>query len=89
MLRNVVAFFQFTKDVVNDCRDLLYAFFHDPFRSPRLADRLEEDLVHHASVFNRCNARNVAYKLGLHDKSSTSATSLNSSAFIIAGIPDC
>ena len=82
---NVVAVWtcvQFTKDMVNDCKDLLYAFFNDPFRSPRLADRLEEDLVHHATVFNRCNVRNVAYKLGLPDNSSTS---LSNSAFVIAG----
>ena len=73
--------FQFTKDFVNDCRDLLYAFFLDPFRLPRLADRLEEDLVHHASVFNRRNACNVAFKLNSHDLSKSDL----SSSFIITG----
>ena len=54
---------QFTKDFVNDCRDLQYAFFFDPLRSPRLVDRLEEDIIHHASTLADCNARNVAFKL--------------------------
>jgi len=52
---------------VNDCRDLQYSFFYDPFRSPRLVDRLEEDLVHHASVLSGCNSRNVAFMPDTHN----------------------
>ena len=47
---------------MSDCRDLQCAFFVDPFRSPRLVDRLEEDLIHHASVLSECNSRNVTLK---------------------------
>jgi len=64
-LLSICSYFQFTKDFVNDCRDLQFAFFYDPFRSPRLVDRLEEDLIQHASVLSRCNSRNVAFKLDI------------------------
>jgi len=73
---------QFTKDVVKDTRDLVYAFFMDPFRTPRLADRLEEDLIHHASVLSRCNARNVSFKIAPSEMQSR--TNLTSS-FVITG----
>jgi len=75
--------FQFAKDFVNDCRDLLSAFFFDPFRSVRLADRLEEDLVHHASVLSKCNSYNVAFKL-VASKSSQMISDLTNS-YTIAG----
>ena len=67
---------QFTKDFVNDCRDLQYAFFFDPLRSPRLVDRLEEDIIHHASTLADCNARNVAFKLAAAAAHNTSRSSL-------------
>ena len=52
----------------------MYAFFCDPFRSPRLADRLEEDLFHHASVFSRCNARNVTFRIPARHSADTLST---------------
>jgi len=65
MTVDLVVFFrvQFMKHFVNDCKDLIYTFFFDSFRLPRLADRLEEDFVHHLSVLNRCNARNASFRL--------------------------
>ena len=65
---------------MNDCRDLQYAFFFDPLRSPRLADRLEEDLIHHATVLSECNARNVTLKADAHP-----ALSQPTSKFTIIG----
>jgi len=73
------------KDFVNDSRDLLYAFFFDPFRSARLADRLEEDLVHHATVLSRCNACNVALRLDLAMDMMMPKYHYLTSSFTIAG----
>jgi len=75
------------KDFVTDCKDLLYSFFYDPCRSARLVDRLEEDLIHHASLLSRCNSLNVAFKLGTHISALDllSKHSLNSDYYTIRG----
>ena len=74
---------QFTKDFVNDCRDLQYAFFFDPLRSPRLVDRLEEDIIHHASTLADCNARNVAFKLAAAAAAAAAHNTSRSSLLLI------
>ena len=38
---------------------MLFAYFSDPTRAARFADRLEEELVHHASILQRRNAANT------------------------------
>jgi len=47
---------------VHDCKQQVAGYFNDASRASRPADRLEEDLVHHASTLSRCNATNTALK---------------------------
>jgi len=46
-------------DFVLDCVELLFAYFSDPSRVARLADPLEEEVVHHAAILQRCNVSNA------------------------------
>jgi len=38
---------------------MVYAYLADPSRVTRFADRLEEDVVHHASILQQCNINNT------------------------------
>jgi len=38
---------------------MLSAYFADPSREARLADRLEEEVVHHGMVLRSCNTSNA------------------------------
>ena len=50
---------QLMHDFVCDCLELVFAFFSDPSRVARLADPLEEEVVHHAAILQRCNTSNA------------------------------
>jgi len=54
---------------VYDSKLQITGYFKDSSRKCRVADRLEEDVVHHASMLSRCNAANTTMKL-LFDGSS-------------------
>jgi len=41
---------------VLDCKHQIASYFEDLSHQARVADRLEEDLMHHASVLSRCNS---------------------------------
>ena len=39
--------------------EMVFAYFSDASRLPRLADRVEEELVHHGSIVHRWNVNNA------------------------------
>jgi len=84
-------FIQLTRDFVHDCKHQIATYFVDSSRECRVADRLEEELVHHSSVLGQCNADNTALRPLAHDSDSQlqlsmSAASASVSTSVILGL---
>ena len=66
---------QLMQDFVFDCVQLLFAYFSDPSRVARLADPLEEEVLHHAAIIQRCNTSNASLMEAVGSQTSFSTPS--------------
>jgi len=58
-----LATLQLVKDFVDDCKNQIAGYFFDlSHDESAVADRLAEDVAHHATVLGRCNASNAALR---------------------------
>ena len=50
---------QFTRDFVDDCAEMVFTYSSDSSCVARVADWLEQDVVHHGSVLQHWNLNNT------------------------------